>query len=189
MAYAGQHAHYTRAEYISFERASNAKHEYLNGVIYAMAGGSPEHAARAVNISTLLNVGLRGKPCAVYSSDLRIRVVDTGLEAYPDVTVVCGKSELDPEDAHVVTNPVVLVEVASPSTEEYDSGSKLEHYKRIPTLREVVIVSYREKLVAVIRREESGEWGRHEARSGGAAKLTSLGIELLVDEVYRDPLQ
>jgi Uma2 family endonuclease len=188
MAHATHRVHYTRAEYIGLERSSNVKHEYLDGVIYAMAGGSPEHAAFAVNVSTLLSVGLRGRPCRVHSSDLRIRVVDTGLETYPDVTVVRGKAELDPEDPNVVTNPVVVVEVTSPSTDEYDRGEKLEHYKRIPSLKEVVFVGHRERIVEVVRREPDGSWTRHAARSGGFVTLVSLGCELAVDEVYRDPL-
>jgi len=117
-----------------------------------------------------------------------VRVLDTGLETYPDATVVCGRPEVDPEDAHVVLNPVVVVEVTGPSTEDYDRGDKLEHYRRIPSLREVVLVSHREPLVEVIRREEDGSWSRHEARRGGAVKLVSLGCELAVDEVYRNPL-
>jgi Uma2 family endonuclease len=182
------HARYTRAEYIAFERAANAKHEYLDGAIYAMAGGSREHAAIAGNVIALLNAAIRGGPCAVHTSDLRIRVVDTGLETYPDVSVVCGSAEADSEDPHVVLNPVVLVEVTSPSTETYDRGEKLQHYQRIPALHEVVLVSHREKLVEVVRHEADGSWSRHEARVGGTIKLISLGCDLSVDEIYRDPL-
>ena len=188
MAQATHRVHYTRAEYISFERASNVRHEYFDGVIYAMAGGSPEHAAIAGNVITLLNLGLRGRPCRVHSSDLRIRVVETGLETYPDITVVCGRAEIDREDRNVVTNPVVVVEVTSPSTEEYDRGEKLEHYKRIASLRELVFVSHREKTIEVVRREPDGSWTRHLTRPGGSLKLVSLECELSVDDVYRDPL-
>src|SRR5580658_8680889 len=98
MVSAAHRARYTRAEYVALERSSNVRHEYFDGAIYAMAGGSPEHAAVAVNVSTLLHVGLRGRPCRVHSSDLRVRVTDTGLETYPDVTVICGRAEVDPED-------------------------------------------------------------------------------------------
>ncbi len=107
-----------------------------------MAGGSREHAAIAANVSALLHTALRGRPCAVHSSDLRIRVADTGLETYPDVSVVCGRAEIDADDPHVVTNPVVLVEVTSASTEAYDRGEKLEHYARILSLQEVVLSQY-----------------------------------------------
>lgn len=141
-----------------------------------------------MNVSTALSIALRDRPCVVYSSDLRIRVLDTGLGAYPDVSVVCGHVETDPDDKQTVTNPLLLVEVTSPSTDAYDRGEKLDHYKRIPSLREVVFVSHRETLVEVIRREEDGSWSRHEARPGRALKLASLGCELSVDDVYRNPL-
>jgi Uma2 family endonuclease len=180
--------HYTREEYIGLERSSNVKHEYFDGVIYAMAGGSREHAAIAVNVSTLLSIGVRGRPCQVHSSDLRIRIIDTGLETYPDVTVLCGRAEHDAADRNVVTNPIVIVEITSPSTEEYDRGEKLDHYKRIPSLREIVVVSHRDRMLEVVRREEDGTWARHEARPGDVAALISIGCELAVDEVYRDPL-
>ncbi len=178
----------TRSEYAALERSSNVKHEFLDGVIFAMAGGSPEHAAISMNVGTALNLAVRGKGCQVYSSDLRVRVLDTGLETYPDVSVVCGTAERHPADDHAVTNPVVLVEVLSPSTDAYDRGEKLRHYKAIPSLREVVLVDHRERLVEVHRREEDGAWTRHEARAGGAVRLVSLGCELAVDEVYRDGL-
>jgi len=178
----------TRAEYAALERSSNVKHEYLDGTIYAMAGGTPEHAAIAMNIGILLGTQLRDRPCRVYSSDLRVRVLETGLETYPDVSVVCGKEERHPEDDLAVTNPIVLVEVLSPSTEAYDRGEKLRHYKHISSLREVILVDHREKLVEVHHREEDGSWTRHQATPGGAVKLVSVGCELGVAEVYRDPL-
>jgi Uma2 family endonuclease len=188
MALATHPVHYTRAEYIALERSSNVKHEYFDGVIYAMAGGSREHSAIAANIIVLLGLGLRGRPCAVHTSDLRILVSETGLETYPDVTVVCGAAQIDTQDRNVITNPIVVVEVTSPSTVDYDRGEKVEHYKRIPSLREIVLVDHRERVVEVVRREEHGQWTRHETRAGAAARLVSLGCELPVDEVYRDPL-
>jgi Uma2 family endonuclease len=179
---------FTRAEYAALERSSNVKHEFLEGVIYAMAGDSPEHAAISMNVGTLLSLAVRGKGCQVYSSDLRIRVLDTGLETYPDVSVVCGAAERHPADDHAVTNPIVLVEVLSPSTDAYDRREKLRHYKTIASLREVMLVDHRERLVEVHRREDDGSWTRHEAGAGGAVRVASLGCELAVDEVYRDGL-
>ncbi len=177
---------YTRAEYVAFERSSNVKHEYLDGVIYATPNGTPEHAAVAMNVGALLNVALRGKPCRVYSSDLRIRVLDTGLETYPDVSVVCGSAERHPADDMAAINPVVLVEVLSPSTEAYDRGEKLRHYRAIASLREVVLVEHRQKLVEVHRRQDDGTWTRHEAGPGSAIHLVSIDCDLPVDDVYRD---
>jgi Uma2 family endonuclease len=185
---ATHHARYTRAEYVAFERSSNAKHEYLDGTIYAMAGGTREHALVSANVIAALGLALRGRRCAVHSSDLRVRVVATGLETYPDASVVCGHAELDADDPHAVLNPTLLVEVTSPSTEAYDRGDKVEQYKQIPTLREIVLVSHRERLVEVLRRQDDGSWSRHEARPGGTARLTAIDCELAVDELYRDPL-
>jgi len=106
----------TFAEYLAIDEASDARHELIDGVVYAMSRGSPEHARLAMAIGGQLGAQLTGKRCAVYSSDLRVRVLATGLATYPDVTVVCGKLETDPADPHGATNPTVIVEVMSPST-------------------------------------------------------------------------
>src|SRR5262245_27364554 len=113
---------YAWHEYLALEAASNVKHEYLDGQIYAMAGGSPEHSALQLAVPTLLLAQLRTGRCRAHGSDLRVRVLATGLATYPDVTIICGPRELDPEDKNSVTNPTVLVEVLSTSTEDYDRG-------------------------------------------------------------------
>jgi Uma2 family endonuclease len=115
-------------------------------------------------------------------------VVATGLDTYPDVSVVCGAEERDVEDRFALTNPVVLVEVLSPSTEAYDRGEKADHYRMIATLREIVLVSHREPLIEVIRRGEDGQWTDHAFVAGQAAELRSIGCTLEVDEIYSDPL-
>lgn len=178
---------YTYREYLALEDGANVRHEFLDGEIYAMAGGTPEHAAICANVSTTLNVQLRGKGCRVHSSDLRIRVLETGLATYPDVTVVCTRAELDPENRLTVINPQVVVEVLSPGTAAYDRGEKLSHYQRIPSLREVVLVAHDEHLIEVWRRGEAGAWTRSEARSG-TITLTSIDCTLELAEVYRDEL-
>jgi len=182
-----RHHRYTYQEYLAFERSANVRHEFFDGEIYAMAGGTPTHAAISANLTTLLGSQLRGKGCQAYTSDLRIRVLETGLATYPDVTVVCGRREIDPEDRNTVTNPVILVEVLSPSSAVYDRGEKLEHYKRISSLREVLLVAHDERLIEVWRRGEDGAWSRSEARRGNLT-LTSVPCTLEVDEVYRDEL-
>jgi Uma2 family endonuclease len=180
--------HYTYRDYLRLEADANVKHEFLGGEIYAMEGGTPEHAAIAMNVGTVLNLQLRGRPCRVFSSDLRVRVLKTGLATYPDVTVVCGPLERDPEDANTATNPTLLVEVTSPSSEEYDRGAKLAHYQQVPALREIVVVSHRERRMDVHRRDEQGNWSLQALRPGETAALASIGCELPVDEVYRDEL-
>jgi Uma2 family endonuclease len=174
---------YSFADYLALEEASNTKHEFLNGEIYAMAGGTPEHAALAVAVSTALLSQLRGGPCGVYSSDLRIRVLATGLATYPDVTVVCGETERDPESPATVVNPKLIVEVLSDSTEAYDRGEKLEHYRRIPTLAAVILVSHRERTIEVRERDAAGEWRLTTVRSGDTAQLQALPVRLEVDDI------
>lgn len=177
------HHRYTWAEYLAFERGSNARNEFFNGEIYAMAGGTPEHAKLSARVIRELGNQLRGKGCEPFSSDLRVRVAATGLASYPDVSVICGPTQSDPQDPNTILNPTVLVEVLSSSTEEYDRGAKFEHYRQIPALREYVLVSHRERLIEVFRRGTE-EWIRTEARAGAAAALTSIHCELDVDAVY-----
>ena len=174
--------------YLDLEQISPIKHEFLAGQVWAMAGGTPDHAAISVNVSTLLSTSLRGRPCRVYSSDLRVRVLATGLGTYPDVTVVCGKPEFDGEDRRqqTVTNPRLIVEVLGPSTANYDRGEKLTLYQQIPSLEELVLVAHDEQSVDVWRRTPDG-WAQQRASSGSVA-LHSIDVELPVREIYRDPL-
>jgi Uma2 family endonuclease len=176
--------HYTRGEYLALEASSNVKHEYLDGQIYAMAGGTPEHAALAATVIGLLFSQLREGRCRAHDADLRVRVPETGLATYPDVTVICGPRQRDPDDDQAVTNPTLIVEVLSRSTEEYDRGDKFEHYKRLASLREYVLVSHRERSVEVWMRSADGEWGCTVSRDGDVAELGSIGARLDVGELY-----
>jgi Uma2 family endonuclease len=175
---------YTFREYLELEETSTVRHEFLEGEIYGMAGGTPEHAALTMSAGAALVAATRGGPCRVHGSDLRVRVRAIGLATYPDVTVVSGPYETDPESRTTITNPRVVVEVTSDSTEEYDRGEKLESYQQIPSLGAVVLVSHRERLIEVFERGESGSWRRSEARQGGRVGLSVLGCELVVDEIY-----
>jgi Uma2 family endonuclease len=183
------------AEYLALEEKSLTKHEWLDGVIYDMealgiAGGPPDHAGLMGAIAITLGNQLRGKRCRVFPADLKIRVLATGLATYPDTSVVCGRLELDPGDKNAATNPVVLVEVLSDSSEGYDRGEKFAHYRRIPSLQEYVLVSQREPLIEVFRKNEAGKWVlAEEAGAGELAPLTSIGCTLSVDEVFADPLR
>ncbi len=174
-------------EYLRVDAESPAKHEFLDGMILAMAGGSPEHAALAMAVGAALQRQLEGKRCRVYSADLRIRVPASGFAGYPDVTVVCERLERDPEDASTATNPAVVVEILSPSTEQYGRGEKLRQYQELASLLHVVLVSYDEKRIDVWSRNEAG-WALTTANAGGRVRLDGIGCALDVDEVYRDPL-
>jgi Uma2 family endonuclease len=175
-------------EYVLLEESSTVRHEYLGGLVWAMAGGSPEHARIAANIAATLTVQLAGQRCAVFSSDLRVRVLATGLATYPDITVVCGHLEFDPDDPkqHTVTNPTVVIEILSPSTEEYDRGEKLQHYQQITSLREVVLVATRERRIEVWR--GTGKGWTLDANASNSAQLEAISCQLPLDAVYADPL-
>ncbi len=172
---------HTYANYLGFEASSNVKHEFLGGQTYAMAGGTPEHAALAAATITLLGPQLRPGECRPYNSDLRVRT-PTGLTTYPDVTVVRGPCEIDGIDSLAITNPTLIVDVLSPSTKEYDSGDKFEHYKTFPSLREYVLVSHRERSVEVRSPGEDG-WRTTVVHEGAIAEL-SIGARLDVRELY-----
>ncbi len=177
---------YSYQDYLRFEAAANVRHEFFAGEIYAMAGGTPEHAALAAKVIALLDFQLRGRPCRVYSSDLRVRVVETGLATYPDVTVICGPIERDVEDRDAVTNPTLLVEVLSPSTEDYDRGEKLTQYRRIPDLRAIILMSHREVMLEVHRRVADGSWVSERFGAGQTVQIEPINSVLNVDELYQD---
>jgi Uma2 family endonuclease len=174
---------YTYGEYLALDEASNVKLEYYAGDIYAMAGGTPEHAALCVQVASSLNVQLEGQPCRVYGSELRIRVLATGLATYPDASVVCGPLERDPDGKNTVLNPTLVVEVLSPSTAAYDSGEKREHYQQIPSLREVVLLAHDQRRIEVYRREADG-WSRHQAGAGESIALDTVPCRLDVEALY-----
>lgn len=174
--------HYSYAEYLAYERDSGLKHEFEDGAIFAMAGGSRRHNALASRVSAALESGRRSG-CVAFQSDQRVRVLATGRAAYPDATVVCGPIEGDPADptGATITNPTLLVEVLSPSTEQEDRGNKWQHYQLIPSLREYVLVSQAEARVERYRRLPGGTWeyldvteGTLELTTGGVLDLARL---------------
>jgi Uma2 family endonuclease len=175
---------YTLEDYLGVEELGRVRHEYLNGEIFAMAGGTPEHAALSAAAVTLLGGKLRGGPCRLYSGDLRIRVRATGLATYPDAAVICGEPARDPDSPTHVTNPAVIVEVLSPSTEDYDRGEKREHYQRIESLKEYVLVSQDRRRVEVFFRDLGGTWQSRVHEAGAEVALPSLKVSFSTDELY-----
>ncbi len=177
------------AEYVAAEEKSDVRHEFLDGEVCAMAGGTPEHSALAAAVIGELRTALSGKPCRVFTADLRLRIGKTGLTTYGDIVVVCGSLETAKDDSNAVTNPTLIVEVLSDSTESYDRGAKAAHYRRIPSLKEYVLVGQKEPLVEVYRRNERGRWELAvEVGRGERAELDSVGVVLAVDSLYANPL-
>ena len=131
-------------EYLELEAAAERKSEYYNGEMFLMAGGTREHARIIGNLTIELGVQLKGKPCFPYGTEMRLKVPVTGLYTYPDLMVLCEPEESDPEDRLSMTNPTVIIEVLSPTTEGYDRGKKFGHYLQIPSLRDYILVSQEE---------------------------------------------
>jgi Uma2 family endonuclease len=173
------------AEYLAIERAAEFKSEFFDGEMFAMAGGSPMHSMIATNLASEVRSRLKGRPCVPFNSDLRLKIIATGLYTYPDLSVVCGPLEFADGQDDVIVNPTLLAEVLSDSTESYDRGKKFEHYRRIPTLREYLLVSQREPRLEQFVRGEAGEWRLREAAGLEAQmELPSLQITLPVAEVF-----
>ena len=169
----------TASEYLAWEREQPTKHEFFHGEVFAMAGGSPRHNALCARIIALA-VGALPR-CTVLTSDQRVTMVSGGRYSYPDVSVVCG--ELQIESGDVLTNPTVLVEVLSSTTEQYDRGLKWEGYQQIASLTDYVLVSQAEPRVEHYRRSADGTWIYRAAGPGDRVTL-SIGATLGVDDIF-----
>jgi Uma2 family endonuclease len=176
----------TDAEYLAIERAAEFKSEFYAGEVFAMAGGSPAHNLIAANVIRELGSQLKQRPCRVFSSDQRLKVSETGLFTYPDVTVACGELRLDDDRRDTLLNPTLIVEVLSDSTEAYDRGDKFSHYRRLESLREYVMIAQdRPRIERYTRHADGQEWVLAEVSDPqGVVTLASIGCELKLTEVY-----
>ena len=177
------HHDYTYAEYLAYERDSALKHGFEDGLITAMAGGSRRHNALASRISAALETDRR-MGCVAFRSDQRVRVLATGKATYPDASLVCGAIEGDPADPSgaTITNPSVLIEVLSVSTEQEDRGNKWQHYQLVPALQEYVLVSQAEPRVEIFRRLSTGGWEYLDVTVGSV--LLTCGAVLDLARLY-----
>lgn len=175
----------SEAEYLAFERASSTKHEYYNGRVYAMTGAKEFHNIIVANTIASLHSQLRTKPCRVYPSDMRIKVLQTGLNTYPDVVVVCGQTQFTDAVHDCITNPVVIIEVLSSSTERYDRGMKAQHYRTIETLRDYILIAQDAQHVEHFSRQQDGAWTLREADGlATSITLTSIACVLQLQDIY-----
>jgi len=176
---------FTVQEYLALEQDSLTKHEFYRGEIFSMAGASIPHNDISGNIYHMLRNCLKGKGCRPYGSVLRIRVKKAGLYTYTDTAVICGPIERDNDDLHAATNPRVIVEVLSKSTESYDRGKKWEFYQQLDSLREYVLISQEEAKITRYFRSDAGEW-KYQLVVGldASLELESLGCALPLSEVY-----
>jgi Uma2 family endonuclease len=178
---------FTPQEYYRMERDAAYKSDYYDGEIFAMSGGSIRHSLISANVVGELRQRLKGNPCTVFESNLRVKVKATGLRTYPDASVFCDPPERDEEDPNgeTLTNPTVLVEVLSESTERYDRGLKSANYRRIESLRAYVLVSQDAPHAEVFERQADGSWLLREARGLQATlSIRPVGVDLPMTEVY-----
>ncbi len=173
----------TPAAYLAWEEAQEAKHEYYRGEVFAMAGGTETHARIISNLHLALRLALRGSDCMTYTDALRVHVEAHELYTYPDISVVCGEAAFIDERRTSLLNPVVLVEVLSPSTESYDRTAKGRFYRSIPSLQVYVVVSQDTPGVDVLTRTDEGWLLRTEEEDGRVA-LPPLGVTLDLADLY-----
>lgn len=172
--------------YLQRERTSLEKCEYYDGGVYAMAGASEQHNLIAMNVAALLHAHLRGRSCRTYPSDMRVKVMKTGLYTYPDFTIVCGQSQfIDPEKRDTLVNPTVIIEILSPSTERYDRGLKFQHYRTIETLQEYILIAQDKHHIERFTRQENNEWVLSEAIGiESSIPIASIQARLHLEDVY-----
>lgn len=183
---------WTPAEYLAFEREQcDAKHEYLNGriipmaeTIRGMAGASLAHNRIVSNLVISLGTQMRGRPCDVFSGDMRIHIPATGLYTYPDVAALCNAPQFEDDQQDVLLNPSVIIEVLSPSTEAYDRGAKFDHYRSIETLRTYVLIAQDNIHIERFQRQESGWLLTVAKRLEASVRLEAIGCELALADVY-----
>jgi Uma2 family endonuclease len=176
----------TYAQYLELAASAEGLLEYHDGLVVAMVAPSPEHARLVAQLVRLLQPG-EGRPCAALPAGLKVRVDATNRTLLPDVTVVCGALERSAVDAQAIINPVVVFEVLSPSTEAYDLGAKFHQYRRLPTLREYVVLAQDRRFASVARR--AGDlWAFEDLGPGSILQLPSIELQLPLDALYRDAL-
>ena len=168
--------------FLDWEAAQDERHEYHRGDVFAMAGGTEPHARIIGNLYLALRLALKGRGCTVYTDALRVRVEAEDLFTYPDLSVVCGPGQFYDLKRTTLLDPMLLVEVLSPSTETYDRTTKLRFYRQIPGLATVLLVAQDAPAVDVVARDGDG-W-RITTESGGEVTVEALGIRLALADLY-----
>lgn len=172
------------ADYLALERANEFKHEFFDGEMFLRVGATLEHCQIAANMIGELGNQLTDTPCCVLTSDMKIKL-PTGLYTYPDASVVCDQPQYEDDRKDVLLNPLLVVEVLSPSTEAYDRGQKFRHYQTCPSLREYVLIAQDRSAVDHYLRQPTGQWLLTTFESLDATMpLPSLGVGLRLSEIY-----
>ncbi|KLR59333.1 MAG: Uma2 family endonuclease [Acidovorax sp.] len=171
--------------YLAWEAEQSTKHEYHDGEVFAMAGASDAHVTVAGNVYMALRNHLRGSPCSVFISDMKLRVEEDNAFFYPDVFVTCADS--DRGQSHSKSAPVLVVEVLSPATSAYDRGAKFAAYRKLPTLREYALIDPERLSLDLFRRDgDSKRWVLHPIEAGGHVEWASVGLQVPLEALYED---
>ena len=175
----------TEKGYLSWERASELKHDFYQGEIFSMAGASERHNLIVSNVIGELRAQLKKTPCRVYPGDMRLKIRKTGLNTYPDVMVICGKREFSDDQQDTVLNPDVIIEVLSDSTESYDRGLKFENYRKLSSLKEYIMISQNKQKIEKYFKDENGNWILAESdEESPTITFDSIDCQLSHPEVY-----
>jgi Uma2 family endonuclease len=175
----------TPEQYLAMERKAETKSEYWNGEIYAMAGASRSHSVIVANVIISIGSRLRGRPCTVYPSDMRVMVAPTKLYTYPDVSVVCGQSRFEDKREDSLLNPSVIVEVLSPSTEAYDRGEKFANYRAMESLTDYLLIAQDHPAIEHYVRQADDKWLLSTYRGlETVVTIESIGCQLSLADVY-----
>ena len=177
----------TLAEYLAFEETSEERHEYHDGEVYAMSGGTFNHARVCTNLSAMLVPRLKGTGCQNLDSNMRVATAETRRFVYPDQSIVCGPPQFHEEDPNrtTIVNPRVIFEVLSPSTEGYDRGDKFNHYRRIESLEEVILIGREKPAAQGFWRQDDGTWSLAAWEGADVAvQVRCLGLELPLGELF-----
>jgi Uma2 family endonuclease len=175
----------TVEQYLAFERASETRHEFLNGEVFALAGASRKHNIIGGNVYASLHSLLRKRPCEVYQNDMRVKIRRKGHYAYPDIVVVCGTAKFEDDKQDTLLNPTVIVEVLSPSTEIYDRGMKFQYYRTVESLQEYVLISQDQIQIEHFTRQNDGLWLLSDLnRIDVALELPSIECKVPLADIY-----
>ncbi len=176
----------TPEQYLEIERKAEFKSEYFQGEMFAMSGVSRQHDRLTRDLTFILYPQVEMRGCELYTSDIRVRVSSTGLYTYPDLTVVCGQQQFLDDSVDTLLNPTFLAEILSPSTEAYDRGRKAEHYRKLESLREYLLIAQDRRQADLFTLQPSGRWELREASSKeDVLELQSIGCRISIAELYR----
>ncbi len=174
-------------EYLEMERASVEKHEYYKGEVFAMSGASWEHNVIVKNVNTLILPFLKGKPCDMFGSDLRIHIPENTLYTYPDLSIICGNPETTDDEKDTAIKPSVLIEVLAKSTKDYDRGTKFYLYRSIMTLNEYITIDSLSVSVEIYTRKQDNSWNLTEFKQlSDSFYISSIGFTLFLKDIYED---